>query len=166
MRFHLLSAAAALSLVACGGSDPAVDSEAPTEPSADLIAEATPADPFLPTGDDADEATVAIPELFFGRWGLTPGDCDPSGGDDKGAMTIDAEGVRFFEARAVPTDFAQRGEDMIRADFRFTGEGQEWTREMRLELVEGGAGLKREEFGDGAIDDPLVYSRCPADAAE
>ena len=123
--------------------------------------------PVEPDGGIGDGATplpellgTAIPEALHGRWGLVPADCTSTRGDAKGLITIDAERIEFYESRAVVDEIEEQDTGMIRARFAFTGEGQEWTRDIEWRLSEDGAKLMRSETGEDALDEPLSYTKC------
>jgi hypothetical protein len=78
-------------------------------------------------------ASISIPDLFQGRWGLTPQDCTSALGDAKGLLVINGSELRFYESRAVPTADTHFAGGVLAGDFRFTGEGQTWTKFERLE---------------------------------
>ena len=94
---------------------------------------APPAEGSSP-GTSMPAAVATIPAALHGRWGLTPGDCTSTRGDAKGLLIVSADGLRFYESRAVPAAGVQTDVDSISGDFAFTGEGQEWTRHETLEL--------------------------------
>jgi hypothetical protein len=77
---------------------------------------------------------AAIPLSLQGRWGLTPADCTSTRGDAKGLLTVTAEGLNFYESRAVPAGGTTADDDSITGNFDFTGEGQNWTKFETLEL--------------------------------
>ena len=123
--------------------------------------------PVEPDGGIGDGATplpellgTAIPEALHGRWGLVPADCTSTRGDAKGLITIDAERIEFYESRAVVDEIEEQDTGMIRARFAFTGEGQEWTRDIEWRLSEDGATLTRSESGEDALDEPVSYTKC------
>ena len=123
--------------------------------------------PVEPNGGIGDGATplpellgTTIPEALHGRWGLVPADCTSTRGDAKGLITIDAERIEFYESRAVVDEIEEQDPGMIRARFAFTGEGQEWTRDIEWRLSEGGATLTRSESGEDALEEPLSYTKC------
>ena len=78
-------------------------------------------------------ARTSIPAEFQGRWGLTPRDCTTALGDAKGLLVVNGRELRFYESRAVPTADAHLTGGVLTGDFRFTGEGQTWTKFERLE---------------------------------
>ena len=96
-------------------------------PPANSSAEAAP-------GTGAADAAAAIPTLLHGRWGLTPGDCTSTRGDNKGLLTITADGLRFYESRAVPVGHVNISADSFSAEYAFTGEGMSWKKYQTLEL--------------------------------
>ena len=123
--------------------------------------------PVEPDGGIGDGATplpellgTEIPQALHGRWGLVPADCTSARGDAKGLITIDAERIEFYESRAVVGEIEDQDTGMIRARFAFTGEGQEWTRDIEWRLSEGGAKLTRSETGEDALAEPLSYTKC------
>ena len=159
--------AAALALTACGGSDPvAEDAENATAlPSVDNVAGgrdgAPSADGGPPQSSAAAPATGApdtgaaapIPAALQGRWGMTPGDCTSTRGDAKGLLIVAADGLRFYESRAVPAGNVQTSDDSISANFAFTGEGQSWQKVMTFTRT--GDTLKRAEE-----EGTFTYKRC------
>ena len=160
-RLNLLRSALPLTLLAlaaCG--DPVDDTPAaeetmmPVEPDGGIGDGAEPLPEIL--GKD-------IPPAFHGRWGLVPADCTTTRGDAKGLIEIDAEGIRFYEARAVVDEVEAKEATMIKARFAFSGEGQEWTRDMEWRLSDDGTQLTSSETGDDAIPDPLTYTKCEAE---
>ena len=167
MRKTLLMAAAGiLALAAC--DNPNTESA----PAAETASETTtaPGEPFIVEPDEnvgavegAETPVAAIPAAFYGRWGMNAADCDPANADiAKGLMDISEDGLKFYESRATLNRSTQRGEDTLRAVFDFSGEGQTWTREMRLDLKDGGQALEREDFDGDLSGQALKYQRCPA----
>lgn len=129
-------------VVACGHPDPvannavAVNLPAPSNDSAPDPLGGPPANNVATqTEDHATESqgAGAIPALLQGRWGLTPGDCTSTRGDAKGLLIVSAGDLRFYESRAVPSPAAVADKDSINGNFRFTGEGQSWTKFETLE---------------------------------
>ena len=100
-------------------------------------------------------AVASIPAAFHGRWGLTPGDCTSTRGDNKGLLTITATELRFYESRAVPTANTQSTSDSFSADFSFTGEGMTWKKYQTLERR--GTELVRTESNPMAS---FTYAKC------
>lgn len=99
-----------------------------------------------------------ITPAFLGRWGLTAADCEPGRADAKGLLTIQPEEMRFYESVGRPTAQTRMAPARVAGPFRFTGEGQTWTRNEVLILSADGRQLVRKS-GDLAPD--LTYSRCP-----
>jgi hypothetical protein len=99
--------------------------------------------------------SIAIPAEFQGRWGLTPRDCTTALGDAKGLLVINDHEMRFYESRAVPMADAHLTDSAFTGDFRFTGEGQTWTRFERLERQQNS--LVRTE-GDPTAS--FTYVKC------
>lgn len=125
--------------------------------------------PVEPDGGIGDGATPPaemvdgeIPANLHGRWGLVPADCTSDRGDAKGLITIDAEGIEFYESRGVIDTVESNEPGQFRASYDFTGEGMEWVRDMELSLSDDGTQLVRSEFGEDAMAEPLTYTKCPA----
>ena len=166
---HTMIVAAALTLAACGGSDPvAEDAENVTAlPSVDNVAggrDGVPsADGAPPQGTAATPTTgppnagraAAIPVALHGRWGMTPGDCTSGAGDAKGLLIVERDGMRFFESAAHPVSNVETSGDSISANFAFTGEGQSWTKYQALSLDDDR--LIRTESSPMAS---FTYARC------
>ena len=107
-----------------------------------------------PAGNVVTDPGSIIPAALRGRWGLTPGDCMAAHGDE-GLLTISANELRFHESVAVPAGNVQTSSNSVSGDFAFTGEGQQWSKHLYLELRDGK--LVRTER------DPLAsyrYVRC------
>ncbi len=68
---------------------------------------------------------------------------------------MSADGLRFYESRAIPVRNVESSGDSISADFAFTGEGQNWTKYQALALDE--ARLVRTESSPMAS---FTYARC------
>lgn len=148
MKVQFLALPVLLAVAACDSGttdDTAAPATGPAE--ATPIATATP-------------APTEIPAAIQGRWGLAAADCEPGRDDAKGLLTIDASTLRFYESVGTLDEIDQASESGIRADFAFTGEGQEWDREMQLGLEQGGTVLVRREFGADAMPEPLRYTKC------
>ncbi|HVH49080.1 MAG TPA: hypothetical protein VM760_04280 [Sphingomicrobium sp.] len=150
---------------ACGKTDPVADNAsnsaalpAPVEVNASDPSGAPPpanaTTPPHPTSDSA-EAAVRIPAVLHGRWGLTPGDCTSTRGDNKGLLTVAADGLRFYESRAVPVAHVNSSSDSFSAEYAFTGEGLRWTKYQTLELQ--GDKLVRTESNPTTS---YTYARC------
>ena len=153
-------------LAGCGGSDPvAKDADTSGLPSIDNVAGAKDGSPSADGSAPTNVATTpaaanpapaaAIPATLHGRWGLTPGDCTSTRGDNKGLLVVSGDGLRFYESRAVPSRNVKASADSISADFAFTGEGQSWTRYQALTLEDDK--LVRTESSPMAS---FTYARC------
>ena len=134
----ILTLLAVAALAACGGPDAAPEaventSELPeVNQSTASPTGAAPADGAAPGNVVATPAS-AIPAALQGRWGLTPGDCMATHGDE-GLLTIGANALRFYESVAVPAANVQTSTNSISGDFAFTGEGQQWSKHLSLEI--------------------------------
>lgn len=140
------------------------EADAPLDGSGEPAGLATPYIDFGPIAAPASEtgAPVSagrIPEKLRGRWGLVPADCTSTHGDAKGLLEVGADTLTFYESRATLTELRESGADRIRADFAFSGEGQEWTQDVELRIW-GGAKLIRQDRGPDAMPGPLAYARC------
>lgn len=147
-------------VVACSGRDPVADgannviglpaanANAPSPPDGSPPANATaPAEPAAPSSK--------IPAALQGRWGLTPGDCTSALGDAKGLLVVNGRELRFYESRAVPSPGIDAESDSITGNFRFTGEGQNWTKFEKLERRDNK--LVRTESNPAAS---YIYAKC------
>lgn len=167
---NLVTIAAFLSLAGCGGGErtPANDTIAIPENAAVTLpappeqpgSAPTPSAAPSPTASASPDSGTGIPTALHGRWGLVPADCTSTRGDNKGLLTITADMLRFYESVGKIGNMAERGPDRIVADFAMTGEGQEWTRRMTLDVQDGGKTLVRREQGDDAMPGALRYQRC------
>ena len=125
-----------------------------------------PVEPDSGTGDGAeplpDVSEATIPTSFHGRWGINPGDCTDENGDAKGSIEISENQLRFYESRATLREVSESETGAIRATYDFTGEGQEWSRDIKLAVSEDGNELTRTEYGEDALAEPLIYTKCQA----
>jgi len=134
--------AATFALAACGRPDavangannvdalPTVNTPAPSP------AGAPPANAAANTSGTPAPAS-AIPAALQGRWGLTPVDCTSTLNDAKGLLIVNADELRFYESRAVPSPGVETSPDSVSGNFAFTGEGQEWDKYETLTLQKG-----------------------------
>ena len=114
-----------------------------------------------PGSDNAIEPRPAeIPEPMRGAWGMSEADCANESGVAAGMIEISSGSIQFYESTAQLESIAEAGEGSVRATFAFTGEGETWQREMRLDLRESGQALVRSDFGEDAIVEPMQYRRC------
>jgi hypothetical protein len=138
IRIPFISCIAVLAVTACGGNDPVATGANQTAGLPDINAAAPSADgephnqtePAKPLPPPA----MRIPAALQGRWGLTPADCIPGRPDAKGLLEISADGLKFYESRAVPAAGVAGDADSISGDFAFMGEGQSWTKYEALKL--------------------------------
>ena len=134
---------AALALAACGsGEEPATEETAAT-------AAATPAP--LPS---------EIPAAFQGRWGLSAEDCTAEAGAAGGVLEVTGTELQFYESVGTLEEVTGATDGRLRGKFAFTGEGEEWERDVVLDLRGNGQVLVRREFGEGASLEPFDYTRC------
>jgi hypothetical protein len=147
LRYLTVVPAAALMLSACEKA------ETPT-----VAPSASPEILVSPTASSP--AAAAVPAAVQGRWGLVPADCTSTRGDAKGLLVIDATTLKFYESRATLGTIKDVDDDGIEAAFAFTGEGQNWTRDIELDVEDGGKTLIRKETGQDASPAPLKYTRC------
>ena len=158
----LIACSGMLTIVACSGRDP-VDNQANKTtglpPINDAVPDASGDPPEKRTApapqSSSSTAAAAIPAALHGRWGLSPGDCTSTRGDAKGLLIVGPGDIKFYESRAVPGSNTQASADSIRGDFRFTGEGQTWTKFEALALQKDG--LVRTESNPMAS---FTYARC------
>lgn len=161
MRF-LLPVSAILLATACAE---------PIDRSATNEEEVLPVEPDGGIGDGAEPlpaAVLAIPEEMQGRWGLVPADCTSTRGDAKGLIEVTGESIRFYESTGTLDTLAEgeREPGTFRATYAFTGEGQEWSRDMQLAVSDDGSALTRTEYGEDALAEPLVYTKCGMEDAD
>jgi hypothetical protein len=158
MRLALTLLAIA-ALTGCGGSDVVSNgsenaSELPEINASTSSPTGAAPEAGAPAGNVITGPGSTIPAALHGRWGLAPGDCMAAHGDE-GLLTITANELRFYESVAVPAGNVQTSSNSVSGDFAFTGEGQQWTKHLYVELRDGK--LVRNER------DPLAsyrYVRC------
>ena len=145
--FPIVTIAAIMTMGACSSRDPVaaeannvangqaaeIDVLPPDESDAATTNE-------LETGvDDASASPVEaapgkIPASLHGRWGMTPGDCTSTRGDNKGLLVVTAEGMKFYESRATPAGDLKTSPNSASGDFNFSGEGMTWKKYEALEI--------------------------------
>ncbi|WP_325542754.1 hypothetical protein [Sphingopyxis sp.] len=101
-----------------------------------------------------------IPSAIRGRWALKVADCKAKRGTDLTALTIDATNLRFYESHGELARVRESDANRIVADYRFSGEGEEWDRRMQLDLTDSGKTLVRRDSGEGAAAGAMRYTRC------
>lgn len=150
-----------LALAAC--SDPSPEPSASATPSlAPMVSESEAmAAPVAPGASEAAPITAAtFPAAMRGKWAMSPADCDPTTGADKGALTIGEKSVKFYESVADLTNAKIATPTEVRAVFDYEGEGMKWQRDASYKLEDGGKTLVLTEFGDDAPQGPRRHSRC------
>ena len=158
-----------LAAAACGGSDP-VDKDAENADGLEtVVAEANAtanavhnevdANPPAPGTGDREPTPASptpggvIPSQYQGRWGMVPGDCTSTRGDNKGLMTIGDTSIKFYESTATLMEQRPAIATSFSGNFAFRGEGQAWEKVMTFTRT--GDTLKRADpEGD------FTYKRC------
>ncbi|MFS0851941.1 hypothetical protein AB3M93_21250 [Novosphingobium panipatense] len=162
----LVAIGAVLALGACSPDpDTTASSAAPTQ-TEEVFQEEAPAvlETTAAAADEQDDGTAAgmaeIPETIRGRWGLVTADCTSNKGDAKGLLEISADQLKFYESVARLGEIKEAGESRIRATFDYTGEGQNWTQDVVLDVQDDGKTMIRRDYGKDAMPGPLKYTRC------
>lgn len=164
---NLALAALPLALAACGqNSSPSddtatIDAEGTSAPAATPSAPgAAPASPAPAPTDTVGIPEAGIPVALQGNWGLVPADCTSTRGDAKGLLRVAVTTLTFYESVARLGTIKDLTDTSIRADYSFTGEGMEWTREETLTL--SGNKLTRTEKGgdEPGSAGPFTYTKC------
>ncbi|MES2059336.1 MAG: hypothetical protein V4564_25575 [Pseudomonadota bacterium] len=107
----------------------------------------------------APKSPTTFPAAFQGRWGMNANDCDPRRDDNKGLLTVSADGLKFYESRAKVVTITTISDTGLAADLSFSGEGQTWNSKSVFQLVDGGKTLLRTEEEPAAS---YRYAKCPA----
>ena len=129
------------------------------ESPADYVADPAVGPPAKPEpGIGTGEAV--IPAMIQGRWALKAADWQAKRGTDLTALVIDAKTLRFFESAGELARIRERSTTRIVADYKFSGEGEDWDRLMQLTVEDGGMTLVRRDYGEGAVPEAMRYSRC------
>jgi len=160
MRVPFFSLAVVLAVAACGGTKPVDDKAVNTSaglPDINATAPSAAGEPHVDTqpAKPLPAPAASIPAALQGRWGLTPADCTPGRSDAKGLLTINADGLRFYESRAVPAADVAGDGDSVSGNFAFEGEGQSWTKYEALKVEKGR--LTRTETRPSAS---FTYAKC------
>ena len=159
MKRLSLSLLAIATLAACDGAQEEADTTITTETDAATTPAAVEPTPSLAPVNGAPGA-AEIPAAIQGRWGLVAADCEPGRSDAKGLLEITANKLDFYESVGTLDDIKELDETRIRAVFDFIGEGQEWERDVTLEVQEGGTVLIRREDGVDAAPGDFRYNKC------
>lgn len=159
-RWMTVSAVFLLAACGSGGEEKAADMS-PTAETAALPTVDT-VDTVAPPAQTAPKAANdgAIPAAIRGRWAIDAADCTKRPGTDLTVLTIDAANLRFHESHGELARVRESDAARIVADYRFSGEGEEWDRRMRLELADDGRTLVRQDLDEGAAVPAMRYSRC------
>lgn len=170
--------AALLLLAACSGGDKDEQAAAERAPAVPTVPDAAPAapvavqesapdyvaDPAIKPPAQPDpgigQGEAAIPVALQGRWALKAADCQAARGADLTVLTIDAANLRFYESHGQLAHIRERGATRLVADYKFSGEGEDWDRLMQLTVADGGKTLVRRDYGEGSAPEPIRYSRC------
>ncbi|MBO9517718.1 MAG: hypothetical protein J7493_06590 [Porphyrobacter sp.] len=140
-----------MALSACNSETPETE-DTTSVPAAEVLPSP---DPALAASPDSE-----IPEALRGRWGLVPADCEPGRDDAKGLLTITETKLEFYESVGTLEGIEEFDPSRIRASFNFTGEGQEWERDVVLDAQDQGKTLIRREYGEDAAPGPFRYTKC------
>ena len=157
MRFRIGLSLIGL-LAACSGDTAAPEPTGTGETT--LAASAGPEPEPATTGHNA-TATNQIPVALQGRWGLVPGDCTTTRGDDKGLLTIGASDLRHYESVGKLRSVSSATTNSINGTFDYTGEGMNWTREVTLTAQNDGKSLDFRDKGSDGPPGNRTYTRCP-----
>ena len=142
-------------MAACEKRDPVAD-EANAIPAAQATNDSAGTLTGLsPAANVTDAGDGPIPASLRGRWGMTPADCTSTRGDAKGLLEIGPDSLKFYESRAVPGTSIETEADAISGNWNFTGEGQQWSKYVSLQLQ--GKVLNRTDRNPVASYD---YARC------
>lgn len=115
--------------------------------------------PEVPAQDVAQNRAelTAIPARFLGRWDAPDGPCSPR---SEMFVTIRPGTIRFAESLGKVTG-VRRGRPGIVVTLAMEGEGERWTRDYAMNLVENSERLAmRDLSGEGS---GAVRQRCPAE---
>ncbi|HEV2596187.1 MAG TPA: hypothetical protein VGU01_13405 [Sphingomicrobium sp.] len=158
-RLPFISCFVLLTIAACSSRSP-VDAQAkanspvpdlnPTAPTAigEPHGKTMPAE-AIPT------PSAKIPLALQGRWALAPSDCSSAESPARGLMTVTADGLHFFESRAVPASEVGVDDTSIGGNFAFTGDGRSWTKYEALKFANHR--LTRTEINPTAS---FSYAKC------
>lgn len=147
-------AAAAVACLALGGCSKS------GEPAPEASASAAPVVDEASASAAALAGPSEIPGAMQGRWGLVPADCTSTAGDNKGMLAIGPMNMKFYESIARLTSVSEDAKTHLKATFAYSGEGMDWTRDVTLDLKDGGKTLSLQESGEDAVPGPRDYKRC------
>lgn len=160
IRLPVISVVALLAIAACSGHRPVdrqANAAAAALPDVNSPAPSATGEPHGKTEPaTAMPAPAArVPAALQGRWGLTPGDCTTTRGDEKGLLIVTPNDLHFYESRAVPAADVAVSADSISGNFVFAGEGQTWSKYEALKM--NGNVLVRTETNPSAS---FTYAKC------
>ncbi len=135
----------AVLLASCGSPDNSAEATAGTT-SAVVAADAP-----------VDIAIAQFPKSYFGRWGLSQGDCAMGTTVATGLISVQGSLVKFYESVATMRDGKRESLTSMSAHFDVAGEGQEWEAHTRYRLSNDRQQLTREDLATG---EKYVYDRC------
>lgn len=160
----LLLAALPLALAACNQGETAGPGAEETAPPAAVAGTPAPS----PAPGPADKVGIpefGIPVALQGNWGLVPADCTSTRGDAKGLLRVSPTTLTFYESVGRLGPIKDRSDTSIRAEYAFTGEGMEWTRDVALTASDGGETLTRLDRGGDKPGGPFTYTKCQSRSA-
>lgn len=108
------------------------------EPTAAKVDAPSPAATEAPLFSVAGGQTT-LPAPFIGEWDASLEGCDAEYSDMH--LTVSAGNMRFWESDGSPTTIEQDGINAIIVAADFSGEGETWTRKLRMALADAGETL-------------------------
>lgn len=85
------------------------------------------------------DGQTTLPAPFAGTWDASPEVCGWDYSDMR--LVVDAGNMRFWESDGSPTTIEQDGVNAIIVAADFSGEGETWTRKLRMALADAGETL-------------------------
>ena len=141
MRTFILLAAP-IALAACGSADESapvdnsVEEGTPGRTAAgDATSLADPAPDSVTAPDEAADGLRAIPAAFRGVWDIAAGRCDPS---SDLRVEIGERSIEFYESLGSVRAIEGSGTDAVMLALAMEGEGERWSQETELQLIDGG----------------------------
>ena len=98
-----------------------------------------------------------FPKSFFGRWGLTQGDCAMGTTAATGLISVQGSLVKFHESIATMRDGKRESTTSMSAHFDVVGEDEKWVAHTRYRLSDARQQLTREDLATG---EKQAYERC------
>lgn len=157
MRFRIELSLIGL-LAACSGETTAPE---PTGTGDTTLAASLAPEPAPATTEHNAAVAGQIPVALQGRWGLVPGDCTTTRGDDKGLLTVSASDLRHYESVGKLRSVSSATANSVSGTFDYTGEGMNWTREVTLSAQNDGRSLNFRDTGSDGPPGNRTYTRCP-----